>query len=110
MLVRSSTVTSVQVVSPLRSVAFGSVPWTTRLVCVTAWQYSFEPRSVVSGSACVRVCGVPRSVNRAAAVKPRASVPVISSGYPAVCTPSPHTVSAPRVCSSSFTLRCRSLF
>ncbi|GBP43490.1 hypothetical protein EVAR_30447_1 [Eumeta japonica] len=58
---------------------------------------SFEPRSVVTGSARVRVCGVPRSVNRAAAVKPRASVPVISSGYPAVCTPSPHTVSAPRV-------------
>ncbi|GBP66433.1 hypothetical protein EVAR_88767_1 [Eumeta japonica] len=63
---------------------------------------SFEPRSVVSGSAHVRVCGVPRSVNRAAAVKPRASVPVTSSGYPAVCTPSPHTVSAPRVRSSSF--------
>ncbi|GBP79810.1 hypothetical protein EVAR_56866_1 [Eumeta japonica] len=49
------------------------------------------------GSARVRVCGVPRSVNRAAAVKPRASVPVTSSGYPAVCTPSPHTVSAPRM-------------
>ncbi|GBP39792.1 hypothetical protein EVAR_88292_1 [Eumeta japonica] len=63
---------------------------------------SFEPRSVVSGSARVRVCGVPRSVNRAAAVKPRASVPVTSSGYPAVCTPSPHTVFAPRVRSSSF--------
>ncbi|GBP68849.1 hypothetical protein EVAR_46166_1 [Eumeta japonica] len=57
---------------------------------------SFEPRSVVSGSARVRVCGVPHSVNRAAAVKPRVSVPVTSSGYPAVCTPSPHTVSAPR--------------
>ncbi|GBP49847.1 Probable RNA-directed DNA polymerase from transposon BS [Eumeta japonica] len=47
---------------------------------------SFEPRSVVSGSARVRVCGVPRSVSRAAAVKPRASVPARSSGYPAVCT------------------------
>ncbi|GBP53907.1 hypothetical protein EVAR_96585_1 [Eumeta japonica] len=31
---------------------------------------------------------VPRSVSRAAAVKPRASVPARSSGYPAVCTPS----------------------
>ncbi|GBP67541.1 Probable RNA-directed DNA polymerase from transposon BS [Eumeta japonica] len=41
-------------------------------------------------------CVVPRSVSRAAAVKPRASVPARSSGYPAVCTPSPHTVSAPR--------------
>ncbi|GBP38220.1 hypothetical protein EVAR_18099_1 [Eumeta japonica] len=50
----------------------------------------------LSGSARVRVCGVPRSVSRAAAVKPRASVPARSSGYPAVCTPSPHTVSAPR--------------
>ncbi|GBP78888.1 hypothetical protein EVAR_61537_1 [Eumeta japonica] len=73
------------------SVAIGrlrSSPWTTRLVqCVTAWQCSFEPRSVVSGSARVRVCGVPRSVS-AAAVKPRASVPATSSGYPAVCTPS----------------------
>ncbi|GBO99286.1 hypothetical protein EVAR_548_1 [Eumeta japonica] len=58
---------------------------------------SFEPRSVVSGSARVRVCGVPRSVSRAAAAKPRASVPARSSGYPAVCTPSPHTVSAPRI-------------
>ncbi|GBP18972.1 N-alpha-acetyltransferase 11 [Eumeta japonica] len=65
--------------------------------CVTAWLCSFEPRSVVSGSARVRVCGVPRSVSRAAAVKPRASVPARSSGYPAVCTPSPHTISAPRV-------------
>ncbi|GBP34998.1 hypothetical protein EVAR_28463_1 [Eumeta japonica] len=63
---------------------------------------SFEPHSVVSGSACVRVCGVPRSVSRAAAVKPRASVPATSSGYPAVCTPSPHTVSAPRERSRSF--------
>ncbi|GBP21503.1 Protein FAM160B1 [Eumeta japonica] len=54
---------------------------------------------LLSGSARVRVCGVPRSVSRAAAVKPRASVPAKSSGYPAVCTPSPepraHTVSAP---------------
>ncbi|GBP29527.1 Nucleic-acid-binding protein from transposon X-element [Eumeta japonica] len=50
----------------------------------------------LSGSARVRVCGVPRSASRAAAVKPRASVPARSSGYPAVCTPSPHTVSAPR--------------
>ncbi|GBP36677.1 hypothetical protein EVAR_35263_1 [Eumeta japonica] len=62
---------------------------------------SFEPRSVVSGSARVRVCGVPRSVSRAAAVKPRASVPARSSGYPAVCTPSPHTVSAPRLTAAS---------
>ncbi|GBP71123.1 hypothetical protein EVAR_37217_1 [Eumeta japonica] len=65
-------------------------------------QCSFEPRSVVSGSARVRVCGVPRSVSRAAAVKSRASVPATSSGYPAVCTPSPHTVSAPRERSRSF--------
>ncbi|GBP45167.1 hypothetical protein EVAR_95819_1 [Eumeta japonica] len=67
---------------------------------IMAWsggKCSFEPRSVVSGSARVRVCGVPRSVSRAAAVKPRASVPARSSSYPAVCTPSPHTVSAPRV-------------
>ncbi|GBO99711.1 hypothetical protein EVAR_804_1 [Eumeta japonica] len=71
-------------------------PIANRIFC------SFEPRSVVSGSARVRVCGVPRSVSRAAAVKPRASVPARSSGYPAVCTPSPHTVSAPRVRSSSF--------
>ncbi|GBP29606.1 hypothetical protein EVAR_79155_1 [Eumeta japonica] len=63
----------------------------------SSFDCSFEPRSVVSGSARVRVCGVPRSVSRAAAVKPRASVPARSSGYPAVCTPSPHTVSAPRV-------------
>ncbi|GBP57954.1 hypothetical protein EVAR_82591_1 [Eumeta japonica] len=63
---------------------------------------SFEPRSVVSGSTRVRVCGVPRSVNRAAAVKRRASVPATSSGYPDVCTPSPHTVSAPRERSRSF--------
>ncbi|GBP10133.1 hypothetical protein EVAR_77549_1 [Eumeta japonica] len=54
------------------------------------------------GPARVRVCGVPRNVSRAAAVKPRASVPARSSGYPAVCTPSPHTVSAPRVRSGSF--------
>ncbi|GBP15167.1 hypothetical protein EVAR_11462_1 [Eumeta japonica] len=57
---------------------------------------SFEPRSVVSGSARVRVCRVPRSVRCTAAVKSWASVPATSSGYPAVCTPSPHTVSAPR--------------
>ncbi|GBP31624.1 hypothetical protein EVAR_84069_1 [Eumeta japonica] len=47
-----------------------------------AVQCSFEPRSVVSGSARTSVgaaqCG-------AAAVKPRASVPARSSGYPAVC-------------------------
>ncbi|GBP70113.1 hypothetical protein EVAR_50935_1 [Eumeta japonica] len=71
-------------------------------ICLIGMNCSFEPRSVVSGSARVRVCGVPRSVSRAAAVKPRASVPARSSGYPAVCTPSPHTVSAPRVRSSSF--------
>ncbi|GBP31946.1 hypothetical protein EVAR_18485_1 [Eumeta japonica] len=35
-------------------------------------------------------------VSHAAAVKPRASVRATSSGYPAVCTSSPHTVSAPR--------------
>ncbi|GBP26660.1 hypothetical protein EVAR_23430_1 [Eumeta japonica] len=63
---------------------------------------SFDPRSVVSGSARVRVCGVPRSVSHATAVKPRASVPATSSGYLAVCTPSPHTVSAPREHSRSF--------
>ncbi|GBP96260.1 hypothetical protein EVAR_100508_1 [Eumeta japonica] len=55
------------------------VPWTTRLVVLLrvlrAFECSFEPRSVVSGSARVRVCGVPRSVSRAAAIKPRASVP-----------------------------------
>ncbi|GBP55096.1 hypothetical protein EVAR_46393_1 [Eumeta japonica] len=43
-----------------------------------------------------------KAVNRAAAVRPRASVPPTSSGYPAVCTPSPHTVSAPRERSRSF--------
>ncbi|GBP41343.1 hypothetical protein EVAR_25182_1 [Eumeta japonica] len=59
----------------------------------------------LSGSARVRVCGVPRRVSRAAAVKPRASVPATSSGYPAVCTPSPRTVSAPRERSRSFRLR-----
>ncbi|GBP67769.1 hypothetical protein EVAR_22170_1 [Eumeta japonica] len=69
------------------------------------FQCSFEPRSVVSGSARVGVCGVPRSASRAAAVKPRASVPVISSGYPAGRTPSPHTVSAPRERSRIFTLQ-----
>ncbi|GBP32398.1 hypothetical protein EVAR_81205_1 [Eumeta japonica] len=57
---------------------------------------SFEPRSVVSGSTRVCVYGVPRSVSRAAAVNPRATVSVMHSGDPAVCTPSPHTVSAPR--------------
>ncbi|GBP90734.1 hypothetical protein EVAR_26704_1 [Eumeta japonica] len=44
------------------------------------------------------MCGV----SRAAAVKPRASVPATLSGDPAVCTPSPHTVSAPRERSRSF--------
>ncbi|GBP03516.1 hypothetical protein EVAR_67835_1 [Eumeta japonica] len=76
--------------------------------CVTV--VSFEPRSVVSGSARVRLCGVPRSTSRAAAVKPRASVPATSSGYPAVCTPSPHTVSAPEERSRSFYTRYRSPF
>ncbi|GBP70731.1 hypothetical protein EVAR_51030_1 [Eumeta japonica] len=50
-------------------------------------------------------CGVPRSVYRAAVVKLRASVPVIYSGDPAVYTPSPHTVSAPRERSRRFTLQ-----
>ncbi|GBP35471.1 Exosome complex component RRP43 [Eumeta japonica] len=56
----------------------------------------------LSDSARVRVCGVPRSVSRAAAVKPRTSVPATRSGYPTVCTPRRHTVSAPRERSRSF--------
>ncbi|GBP40157.1 DNA mismatch repair protein Mlh1 [Eumeta japonica] len=50
----------------------------------------------------LRVCGVPRSACHAAAVKPRASVPAMRSGYPTVCTPRRHTVSAPRERSRSF--------
>ncbi|GBP28003.1 hypothetical protein EVAR_83634_1 [Eumeta japonica] len=66
------------------------------------WSCSFEPRSVLSRSARIRVCGVPRSACRAAAVKPRASVPAMRSGYPTVCTPRRHTVSTPRERSRSF--------
>ncbi|GBP54380.1 hypothetical protein EVAR_29456_1 [Eumeta japonica] len=48
----SSTQSSVPVVPPSRSVVFGPVPWTTRLVeCVTVCQSSFEPRSELSDSA-----------------------------------------------------------
>ncbi|GBP86380.1 hypothetical protein EVAR_59946_1 [Eumeta japonica] len=60
---------------------------------------------LVSDSARVRACGVPRSVHRAAAVKLRASVPVIYSGDLTVCTPSPLTVSAPRKRFRRFTLQ-----
>ncbi|GBP76986.1 hypothetical protein EVAR_57667_1 [Eumeta japonica] len=47
------------------------------LLCM---QFSFEPRSGVSGSARVRVCVVPHSVHRAATVKLRAFVLMIHSG------------------------------
>ncbi|GBP90804.1 hypothetical protein EVAR_102486_1 [Eumeta japonica] len=53
---------AVPVVPPLRSVALGHPFSLVLLPC----QCSFEPRSVVSGSA--RLCRVPRSVSRAAAV------------------------------------------
>ncbi|GBP76264.1 hypothetical protein EVAR_60813_1 [Eumeta japonica] len=44
-----TTVGRVPVVLPLESVAFGRVPWTTR---VTVCQCSFESRCIVSGSTC----------------------------------------------------------
>ncbi|GBP42190.1 hypothetical protein EVAR_25816_1 [Eumeta japonica] len=77
--------------------------WRLRLpVRILSVQCSFEPHYVVSGSARVYVYGVPRSVSHATAVKPRASVPTTHFGDPAICTPSPHTVSAPRERSRSF--------
>ncbi|GBP46910.1 hypothetical protein EVAR_37814_1 [Eumeta japonica] len=44
---------------------------------------------------CTSVWGAAQR-NPRGGVKPRASVPVTSSGYPAVCTPNSHTVSVPR--------------
>ncbi|GBP77076.1 hypothetical protein EVAR_61078_1 [Eumeta japonica] len=53
--------------------------------------------------ACMSVWGAAQCVgSRAAAVKSRASVPATHSGDPAVCTPSPRSVSAPRERSRSF--------
>ncbi|GBP30145.1 hypothetical protein EVAR_94990_1 [Eumeta japonica] len=71
------------------------------LVCYCVSVYLRAAFRSVELRACT-IVGVPRSVSRATAVKPRASVPATSSGYPAVCTPSPHTVSAPRERSRSF--------
>ncbi|GBP42601.1 hypothetical protein EVAR_87152_1 [Eumeta japonica] len=63
--------------------------------CVAVFlRAAFRSRELPRVYECV---GCQRSVSRTAAVKPRASILARSSGYPAVCTPSPHTVSAPRV-------------
>ncbi|GBP79730.1 hypothetical protein EVAR_49429_1 [Eumeta japonica] len=70
----------VPVVPPLRSAAFGLVPWTPfSLVCYCV-QCAFKLRSGVSGSAHVRVCAVPRSVHCAATVKLCAFIPCVRSG------------------------------
>ncbi|GBP75736.1 hypothetical protein EVAR_58829_1 [Eumeta japonica] len=55
--------------------------------------------------ACEYECVVPSSLHRATTVKLRVFVPVMHSGYRTVCTPSPHTVFAPRERSRRFTLQ-----
>ncbi|GBP74946.1 hypothetical protein EVAR_60873_1 [Eumeta japonica] len=55
--------------------------------------------------ACTSVWGVAECTSRGDSYAVLALVPVIYSGGPAVCTPSPHTVSAPRERSRRFTLQ-----